>query len=117
MAASTCRRSESVRATRGESTPAPRSKPSSTTYRASISAAIPYHSSSMGGLRAGWLGRRQRPRAVGDLPPDQEEEENAEHQVESAESDEREQHGPGVDGGTASLGGPEQAVHEPGLTA
>src|SRR5258705_9634269 len=116
MAASTCRRSESVRATRGERIPAPRSKPSRKTYMASISAAIAYHSSNMGGLRAGSFDG-ERPRAVSNLPADEEEEEDEKDQIEPAESHQGEQHGPGVDGGTAPRGGPEKTVDEPGLTA
>src|SRR5216684_4582575 len=77
MAASTCRRSESVRATKGERIPAPRSKPSSATYMANISAAIANHSSNMGALHAGPCDRPERPRTVGDLPSDQEEEQDA----------------------------------------
>src|SRR5262245_16584232 len=117
MAASTCRRSASVRATMGERIPAPRSKPSSATYMASISAAIAYHSSNMRGLRTGAAGGREGSGAVSDLTRDQEEEENAKYQIEPAEPDEGEEHGSRVHGGTTALVGPKQAVHEPGLTA
>src|SRR5262245_8173291 len=84
---------------------------------ASITAAIAYHSSTMGDLRGGSLDGCERRRSVSDLPRDQEQEEDAERQVEPAESDQGEEHGPRVDGGAAPLGGPEEAVHEPGLTA
>src|SRR5262245_35122252 len=117
MAPSTCRRSASVRATMGDRTPTPRSKPSSATYIASISAAIANHSSTMCGLCTSVAAGRERPGAVSDLTRDQEEEENAEHQIEPAEPDEGEEHGSRVNGGTAALAGPVEAVHEPGLTA
>src|SRR5262245_12265003 len=85
---------------------------------ANISAAIAYHSSTMdGGLPAGVLDGSRRPRAVSDLARDQEEEENAQRQVEPAKPDQREEHGPRVHGGTAARAGPEEPVHEPGLTA
>src|SRR5215813_2935343 len=84
---------------------------------ANMSAAIAYQSSIMDGLRAGWLEGPQRARAVSDLPHDQEEKENAEPEVEPAEPDQREEHGSRVHGGTAAGAGPEEAVHEPGLSA
>src|SRR6266852_5264149 len=117
MAASTCRRSESVRATKGERIPAPRSKPWSATYMANISAAIANHSSNMGALHAGPCDRPERPRTVGDLPSDQEEEQDAERQVEPAEAHEGEEDGPGMNGGARPLGGPEETVDQPGLAA
>src|SRR5262245_47596340 len=117
MAASTCRRSESVRATKGETIPAPRSKPSSATYMANRSAAIVYHSSNMGELRADASRRHEWGRAMGDLAPNQEEEQDPQGQVEATEPHQREEHGARVDSGTRALRGPKQSVDEPGLSA
>src|SRR4029453_4159918 len=74
-----------------------------------------YHSSNMGGLPDP-RGRGERARAVGDLPSNQVEEEDAERQVEPAEAHEGEEHGARVDRGAGPLGGPEQAIDEPRLT-
>src|SRR5215467_10453560 len=100
MAASTWRRSVSPRATKGETMPAPRSKPSSATYSANIIAAMAYQVSNMHGLPTAAPGRRQWRRAVGDLAPDQ-----------------GEYHGPGVDSGARAMRGAEEAEDEPWLTA
>src|SRR4029450_1890524 len=74
-----------------------------------------YHSSNMGDLPDP-RGRGARARAVGDLPSNQVEEEDAERQVEPAEAHEGEEHGARVDRGAGPLGGPEQAIDEPRLT-
>src|SRR5262252_967401 len=117
MAASTWRRSVSPRATKGETMPAPRSKPSSATYSANIIAAMAYQVSNMHGLPTAAPGRRQWRRAVGDLAPDQEQEQDTEEEVETGEADQGEDHGPGVDSGARAMRGAEEAEDEPWLTA
>src|SRR5436190_6427705 len=84
---------------------------------ANRSAAIAYHTSNMRDLRAAACDRRERARAVGNLPPNQEEEKHAEHEIEAAESHERKEHGAGVNAGARPLRGPEETVDEPGLAA
>jgi len=68
-------------------------------------------------LRAAACGRRERARPWRDLPPNQEEEKHAEHEIEAAESHERKEHGAGVNAGARPLRGPEETVDEPGLAA
>src|SRR4030095_9901352 len=76
-----------------------------------------YQVSSMHGLPLAAPGRRQRRRAVSDLAPDQEQEQDAEGEIEAAETDQGEEHGPGVHGGARALRSAEEAEDEPGLTA
>ena len=71
----------------------------------------------MHGLPAAASGRRQRRRAVRDLAPDQEEEQDTEGEVEAAEADEGEQHGPRRHGGARAVRGTEDAEDEPRLAA
>src|SRR5450756_2494910 len=108
MAASTWRRSESVRATNRWSAPAPRSKPSRTTYAVSMKTATAYQSSNMSGPGG-------RHRSVLDLARQEEEEKHAEDEIEAAEPDEREESRPGVHHLAGTLRGPEDSVDEPRL--
>src|SRR5262249_46468302 len=115
MAASTERRSPSVRATNRCRIPAPKSKPSSTTYTASISATIPYQTAitSVSSFARGG-GRR---RAARDLAADEVEEQDSQHQVEAGEADGGEGHAAGAHRRGGSGGGALQAVDEPRLAA
>src|SRR5262245_14761882 len=104
MAASTCRRSSLVRATNRCSAPAPRSKPSITTYSVSISATTEYQSSTMDGLRT-----------VRDLAADQIQEQHAEDEIDAAEADQREERRAGVYGRARARRRAHQSVHQPRL--
>src|SRR4029450_3820929 len=101
MLASTCRRSASVRATNRCTKPAPKSNPSSTTYAVSIRAAIPNHNSTTTHLPRPVRQRLrtvtiQRNRAMRDLAANQEQEQDAEHQIQAREADQRETGGPAI---------------------
>src|SRR4030095_14861818 len=120
MLASTCRRSASVRATNRCSKPAPKSNPSSTTYTVSIRAAIPNHNSTTTHLprpvrqhlRTVTI---QRDRAMRDLAANQEQEQDAEHEIQSREAHQRKQNGSRVHHGARAVSGAHQPVHDPGL--
>src|SRR5688572_28340619 len=80
-------RSASVLPTKRRSAPAPKSKPSRTAYAISVSASTPNHSSIMGCSRIAVAFGRMIHRTVRHLATDQEQVEDAEHEVEARESD------------------------------
>src|SRR5262249_44779996 len=81
MAESTVRRSWSVFATNRCTMPAPKSKPSRTTYTVNIRAMITNHAVAPPSLLRGLRGRSVRHRPARDLTPDEIEEQDAEHEV------------------------------------
>src|SRR6187455_1152997 len=90
MAATISRRSVLVRPATQCSTPAPMSQPSSTTNTISVTHSSANHTSTMRASRHGV-------RTVLDFAPDEIQEQQAEHEIESRHADQREQHVAGTD--------------------
>src|SRR6185295_15848411 len=103
--------------------PAPKSKPSSTTKAAAVTAIKANQMVSMSGpLSAHRYSRyrhngrpRVRPGAVPDLPPHQVEERQAEHEVEAGEAEAGEHRLPSVHRRRGAVDRTQEAVDQPGL--
>src|SRR5271168_2152038 len=98
MLAITCRRSSLVLATMKWMTPAPRSKPSSRTYTASMIAtrrnqtnSMGYSSSLIGNNSGGLMIRYVRLRTMFNLPANKKEKQNGQQRIHSQKSQQREQ--------------------------
>src|SRR6478672_11503023 len=120
----TVRRSWSVLAMNRCSTPAPRSKPSSTTYPVIMTATSQNH---MKSIRRFLLGYRVRiagihvfsdcARAMCDLAIDQNEKQDCQHGVKTHEAEQRKQSVAGVNVFRIALAGAHESVNQPGLAA